>query len=852
MAETLKEIESTENPSPDKALNPTVKLPRNRLRLILAGLAAVASLALVILAGLWYLAGPGPVSGPNVPARLTSAASDLNPTPAPVGFGISANGVASPTPAAPGDEPARLRGLADDFLNQGRPVEAAAQYRLILDKFAQSPVAQPALYGLAKASVQRQRWNEAADAFKKYVATYPKDGLIVNCYFYLGMVDKQLGFWDEAVAYFQKYQAVQPGQMPLDGYAYAQIAEAYNNTLKPDKAIEAYKQAGNSQSSNLLKVDSLEKVGDYYLKNNNPAEAINFYNKVLEISRLPEYRADITAKLAHAYDAAGQTDKAAEMTRQLVFEYVDTASGSATLRTLYNNKSPLLDDYFRGYYALRSGNNDAAITAIDLYLKRPDDKAAQPATPPGLSPDAQNRLARGWFYLANAYENKGELDRAGSEYRDLLARFPQGPTAPDCLLRLAKLAQRQNAPDNALSFYDQLIERFPSDPQAETAAYAEVQIGIAKGPDAAAPYVNKLRQKWPGTAGRSQAYYNLAQAYQTANNQAAARAALQQAANSPQVDFFTIRAGEQLQAGIDANKPPRSNPATHPAVYSPRSFADELETDRATLENWLPGWASQVYTPTATLEVARTNLNKDPGLKRLIALKAVGEDDAASREAKETFDRFNNQPQELYLLSLALSQQSEFYFSIASAKRVLNLYQQKNPNVGLRSVPLLLQKLIYPLPFQSIILEQSRQEDFDPLLLVATLKQESAFDQTAHSGAGAMGLSQIMPDTGRAIANNLDTPNFKLSDLYLPYTAIQFGAFYLSARLKDFDGNPYQALAAYNAGAGNVYRWNKAVPPDQSFDKWLASIDYPETRNYVEIIYANYAMYRQIYAAPTR
>ena len=813
---------------------------------MLAVLACLASLALLTLAVVIYIGGPltGPAITPTPPPKLAS--DELNPTPASANFGIQAQSGPTATPVPAGNEPARLRSLADDFLVQGRPTEAAAQYRLILDKYAGSQEAQAALYGLGRASVERERWVEAADAFKKYLAAYPKDALRTNCYYYLGLVDAQLGFWDEATAYYQKYRAEKG---PLDAYAALGIAEAYNNTLKPTQAIEMYKQVATGPATVLMRVNALERIGDYYART-NPTEAMGWYEKVLELAKLPEYRAGIVAKEAHAQDAAGQGDKAAALTRQLVYDYTDTTAGFATLKTLYGLKSPLLDDYLRGYYALRAGDNDGAITAFDRFLSRADDKAPQPPTPLGLNAEAQNRLARSWYWLATVYEAKGDLSRAGAEYRDLTSRFPQSPASLDALMRLARLAERQNTPADALKFYAQVIERFPTDPQAETAAIAQVNLAGANGPEAAQPYLDALVQKFPGSASRSELYYDLGKAYQAKNNAPAARAAFERAATSPQVDFYTARAIERLKDAYDPNGPPRSNPVTHPAVYSPQTFAADLDRDRKASDAWLLTWASQVYTGTTTLDEARAHLQADPGLPRIAALRSVGADDEAHQEAKEALERYTDRPLELYVLSLSLSEGGEYYYSVASAKRLLALYEQKKPTAGLRDVPLLIQKLIYPLPFQNIILEQSRRQDFDPLLMVAFLKQESAFDPTAHSGAGAVGLTQVMPETGKGIAGNLDKPDFKVSDLYRPYTAIEFGAYYLAARLKDFDNNPYQALAAYNGGAGNVYRWNKIVSPTQNFDKWIAGIDYAETRQYVEIVYANYFMYRQIYAAP--
>ena len=300
-----------------------------------------------------------------------------------------------------------------------------------------------------------------------------------------------------------------------------------------------------------------------------------------------------------------------------------------------------------------------------------------------------------------------------------------------------------------------------------------------------------------------------------------------------------------------------------------------MEQDRKAMESWLPTWATltlvpgptpgsstrlpalhqeaPLATPTPTgaaaLAEAYNRLKADPGLRRLADLRIVGLNDWASREAKELVDRFYDSPLELYYAALTLSEQGEYYYSVTAANRLLALYQQKNPTAGLQQVPLLLQKLMYPLPYQPIILEQARRQGFDPLLMISLVKQELAFDSDATSSVGAIGLTQVMPDTGKGIATSLDKPDFQTSDLYRPYTSLEFGAFYLGAQLKDFDGNPYQALTAYNGGAGNVYRWNEEAPSNKNFDAWVDNIDFPETRGYVQIIYANYYLYRQIYAA---
>jgi soluble lytic murein transglycosylase-like protein len=125
--------------------------------------------------------------------------------------------------------------------------------------------------------------------------------------------------------------------------------------------------------------------------------------------------------------------------------------------------------------------------------------------------------------------------------------------------------------------------------------------------------------------------------------------------------------------------------------------------------------------------------------------------------------------------------------------------------------------------YAGAINEAARQWKLDPALLKAVVKQESGFNPSAVSGAGAMGLMQLMPDTARELGVN--NPMDARENL-------MGGARYLSSMLDRFDGNLTKALAAYNAGPGAVEKYG-GVPP------------YEETQNYVSSILAMYADFRK-------
>jgi soluble lytic murein transglycosylase len=157
-----------------------------------------------------------------------------------------------------------------------------------------------------------------------------------------------------------------------------------------------------------------------------------------------------------------------------------------------------------------------------------------------------------------------------------------------------------------------------------------------------------------------------------------------------------------------------------------------------------------------------------------------------------------------------------------------------------------LQRLVYPLYFDDLVLAEAQANGFDPLVLFALIWQESLFEGQATSWASAQGLTQVIPATGEWIALQLRWPDYQNEQLYRPYLNVKFGAWYLARQLGDFENNLFAALAAYNGGPGNAKRWLE-LAGDGDQDLFVESISNAETRNYVEKVYEHYAMYRRLY-----
>ncbi|MCH8685906.1 lytic transglycosylase domain-containing protein [Pedomonas mirosovicensis] len=131
-------------------------------------------------------------------------------------------------------------------------------------------------------------------------------------------------------------------------------------------------------------------------------------------------------------------------------------------------------------------------------------------------------------------------------------------------------------------------------------------------------------------------------------------------------------------------------------------------------------------------------------------------------------------------------------------------------------------------------------------MLHAVARQESLFNPNAVSPAGARGLMQLMPGTAKEVATRLGVP-YAPQRLYDEDYNLQLGASYLQRMITYFDGNHVLAVAAYNAGPGNVNKWLRRFgdprQPGVDVIDWIEQIPFSETRNYVQRVLENAVVY---------
>jgi soluble lytic murein transglycosylase len=157
-------------------------------------------------------------------------------------------------------------------------------------------------------------------------------------------------------------------------------------------------------------------------------------------------------------------------------------------------------------------------------------------------------------------------------------------------------------------------------------------------------------------------------------------------------------------------------------------------------------------------------------------------------------------------------------------------------------------EIALPLRHEDIIRQQAHDKNLDPALVAAVIYAESRFRDGQTSSAGALGLMQLTPQTAQYIARKSGGTAFVVGDLATPQVNIAYGAYYLRYLLGRYDHNETLALAAYNAGEGNVDRWISTARQRER-DLSVTAIPYAETRAYVTRVQDAKREYKHTYAS---
>ena len=427
---------------------------------------------------------------------------------------------------------------------------------------------------------------------------------------------------------------------------------------------------------------------------------------------------------------------------------------------------------------------------------------------------------------SDAHYHLGVLAERASNYDEALAQYDAALAAATASQQSAQAAQALwdkgtvlellGRMDEAVATYSTNADTAPASEHASEAVFRAGLLRFKQGRGAEARAIwSRQSSLVSGEAEQARAYFWSAKAATTLGDEASAAQNLNAAAALPGADYYTLRA----RAEVGSTDLPKGGelPSTAP--------------DWVAIEEWL-GTTAGPEDPTA-----RTSFLASPALQRAVELLDAGLRADAETEFEQLMEDASGNSWLLYRLSRVAMDHGLRSISARAAARFI---------VGGPGTPGPVVSLAYPAVYPKIVNEQASLNKFSPFLLLALVRQESFYDARAVSPANASGLTQVIPDTAAGIAKSLGETDFRISDLLRPKVSLRFGARYLGEQLDLLGGDIPAALAAYNGGPGNATRWQEAAATSDP-DVFLESIDFSETRSYVELVLENYAVYLYAY-----
>jgi len=158
-----------------------------------------------------------------------------------------------------------------------------------------------------------------------------------------------------------------------------------------------------------------------------------------------------------------------------------------------------------------------------------------------------------------------------------------------------------------------------------------------------------------------------------------------------------------------------------------------------------------------------------------------------------------------------------------------------------------LARAVFPFPHRELVAREAAEWGVDPYLVAGLIRQESAFEAEIRSGAGAVGLMQLLPATARELARRVGPGELGDEHLEHPELNLHLGIAFLTELQERFGDRLPFVLSAYNAGPSRARRWKQSFPEADDPLRFTERIPYAETRGYVKLVTRNRTLYRWLY-----
>jgi soluble lytic murein transglycosylase len=561
--------------------------------------------------------------------------------------------------------------------------------------------------------------------------------------------------------------------------------------------------------------------------------------ELLEKDRLPA-RSDVEFALGRAYATLGQTAKAADALGNVYYSMPTAPEADAAFTELKRLPSvppatPAQRKTRADLLMKAKRYNDAVDDYRDLATHAsPEERpAAELALADALYRSGRNREAKSELTMLASTTGEqnaqrlyilGEVAFASGDnetfYRtvdELRQAAPTSSWLEQALLSVANLHLVHHEYDQALDAFRELQQRFPKGARASYAHWkaAWLTLRFGRNEEAKKQFDEQIGM-YPGGNETSAALYWRARLAEEDNQPGMARAYYQKLSDRFRNYYYAELGRERLQKLPQVPDPP--------GEYALLDHIPPLEHgEKVTLEE----------APSDDLHLQKAELLGNGGLVDLAVreLQAAASADGGNWGPAETAQLFTDT--------------GHYDRAIEVMKRSIPSYFA----VDIPTLPRAYWDALFPRPYWPDLKKFSLNNGLDPYLVASLIRQESEFNPLAVSRANAVGLMQLLPKTGKTVAHQVSLKHYTPAQLFTPAVNLQLGTRYFRGMVDKFGGSFEHALAAYNAGSDRVEDWMGQGKYRDSAE-FVESIPFTETREYVQAIMRNAAVYKQLYGAP--
>ena len=621
------------------------------------------------------------------------------------------------------------------------------------------------------------------------------------------------------------YARVASLNYPLADCAVYRLAQLYEGMNNSARAIKWYAQLVKDYPTSFYLVEAKWALAQLHLEEKQYASAKSV---LVELVEQPRHAREVSFALARCNEELGDIPTAFNTYRELI---TDNHSGSVAREALGRLKRLVranrtlkltpIDRLNCGLVSFSHKRWKAAIADLELIPETVDlnlrahalyligrsyqgrkwyNTAIKKFDAVIALGDENEYLTRATYQIAQCHRRKGHIRTAISKLESFVKTYAWSELVDDALYDIAQLRERQGKSELALDAYSRLIKVAPKSPYADVAAWRtgwqrfderryEESYNAFKG----------LKENFPGNRYAMGAHFWMAKIRERQNKPALARKLYKEVAEA-RYWYYSARAKTIL--GVATSE------------LEPKAVQDaELPVRQACPQQVSLLMKLRLY------EDAITQLNE-------------------------------------HINTTSLSEQECFY-SLITCYEGLAMYDKarKVTEQSLESSAFAnatredLEKLhrkLYPLYYANTVEKYAKLYNVDTFLITAMILEESRYNAEAVSWAGAIGLMQIMPATGRELAQQLKIRRFRTSMLKQPDVNIQMGTKYIGYLNSLFNDNVMLVTGAYNGGPGRMKRW-VASKNIADIDEFVEKITIRETRLHIKKVIDSYDNYVEIY-----